>query len=111
MPPGRAELEPHPTMSQCYTSRLLVEGVDQGDSGKYVVRAENERGMDMVTVQLLVQGEGSLAVVSVSLMSQLFRLPVHGFCNWCDNQPAGGVPHHCGDHHHFLQSTQIVLQR
>ena len=50
-------------MSQCHTSRLLVEGVDRGDSGKYVVRAENERGMDMVTVQLLVQD--SLSMVSV----------------------------------------------
>ena len=59
----RAELEPHPIMSQCHTSRLLVEGVDRGDSGKYVVRAENERGMDMVTVQLLVQD--SLSMVSV----------------------------------------------
>ena len=58
----RAELEPHPIMSQCHTSRLLVEGVDRGDSGKYVVRAENERGMDMVTVQLLVQD--SLSMVS-----------------------------------------------
>ena len=60
-------------MSQCYTSRLLVEGVDRGDSGKYVVRAENERGMDMVTVQLLVQGEGS----------QVLQLSVYLSCLNC----------------------------
>ena len=60
-------------MSQCYTSRLLVEGVDRGDSGKYVVRAENERGMDMVTVQLLVQGE----------CSQVLQLSVYLSCLNC----------------------------
>ena len=92
-------------MSQCYTSRLLVEGVDRGDSGKYVVRAENERGMDMVTVQLLVQGEGS----------HVLQLSVYLSCLHCSDSLSMasviGVPHHCGDHHHFLQSTQIVLQR
>ena len=43
-------------MDKCYISKLSVSNVDQGDSRQYVVRAENDRGMDMVTIQLLVQG-------------------------------------------------------
>ena len=74
----RAELEPHPIMSQCHTSRLLVEGVDRGDSGKYVVRAENERGMDMVTVQLLVQD--SLSMVSFPTINTNCALKVSQSC-------------------------------
>ena len=52
----RAELEPHPQMDKCFISKLSVTNVGQGDSRQYVVRAENDRGMDMVTIQLLVQG-------------------------------------------------------
>ena len=52
----RAELEPHPRMDRCYISKLRVDNVKMGDSRQYVVRAENDRGMDMVTIQLVVQG-------------------------------------------------------
>ena len=43
-------------MDRCYISKLRVDNVKMGDSRQYVVRAENDRGMDMVTIQLVVQG-------------------------------------------------------
>ena len=43
-------------MDRCYISKLRVDNVKMEDSRQYVVRAENDRGMDMVTIQLVVQG-------------------------------------------------------
>ena len=53
----RAEMEPHPSLDQCYHSKLIIARADQQDSKEYVVRAENDRGMDMVSMMLLVEGK------------------------------------------------------
>lgn len=53
----RVELAELPHRQDCYLTSLTIQRAQLQDSGEYVVRVENEHGMDLVTVQLHISGQ------------------------------------------------------
>ena len=53
----RVDLVDLPGRQDCYLTSLTVQRAQHQDSGEYVVRVENEHGMDLVTVHLEISGE------------------------------------------------------
>jgi len=65
----KAELIAHPTMEDCYISRLVVRGVNIGDARTYTLSVENIHGRDSIPVALRTEDPVSMAsVVAVVLL-------------------------------------------
>ena len=103
-----------------------MTNVDQSDSRQYVVRAENDRGMDMVTMQLMVKGKyqaySETLFQEISFVFYLYlqiiishcnifrfssilisRFFVNGVSDRSYSQPTGYFPHPCHHNHSFIQ--------
>ena len=51
------ELVSHPDMVGCYTSRLVVRGLEFGDGRTYSLNVENKHGMDSLSNLLHTEGK------------------------------------------------------
>ena len=106
----RVDLVDLPHRQDCYLTSLTVQRAQHQDSGEYVVRVENEHGMDLVTVHLVISGQ-SVQSVSSLVLTQHFtsRLALHADNNKCRHHAAHHLPRHRHSHHSPLHQAETLL--
>ena len=67
----RVDLVELPHRLHCYLTTLTVQRAQHQDSGEYVVRVENQHGMDLVTVHLNISGQSALRMTGRNRTFQL----------------------------------------
>ena len=109
----RVELVELPHRQNCYLTTLTIQRAQHQDSGEYVVRVENEHGMDLVTVDLLISGQSHWTSVyclpAPHTRHYNSRLAVHAVNNKCHHHAAHHLPRHSGGHHSPLHQTETLL--
>ena len=108
----RVELVSHPDLhlQSCYLTSLAVRRAQLEDSGEYVVRVENQHGMDMITLQLVVSGRPALYNSAITRLL-ISRLTLHALNHLRGHHAAHHLPRSRYRHHTPLHEKQTLLQR
>ena len=100
---------PHHHHHSCYLTTLTIARAQQEDSGEYVVRVENENGMDMITLQLDVTGGTFLLLLQLKYLTFYLRLTLHALYHFGGHHAAHHLPCHRDRHHPPLHQKQTML--